>query len=199
MRYLKRRFPIHSQLPPPNPQCFCFLCYRCYKTSDLYMFLCYIFVIILFLFYKCFLIQFSRRRYLPYLLRGNAHGAYVPVVLTAGGGAPWQRPDFSQQYCLLSAVPADHSSALQTWQVCQSGRGRPSSLAADSFIRVVIKTRRADAQPHSSSWTTAERMCVWGGQEVKLTITPPSILLLQHCLGQHRALINCWLSDIPWS
>ncbi len=124
------------------------------------MFLCYIFVIILFLFYECFLIQFSRRRYLPYLLRGNAHGAYVPVVLTAGGGAPWQRPDFSQQYCLLSAVPADHSSALQTWQVCQSGRGRPSSLAADSFIRVVIKTRRAYSQPHSSSWTAAERMCV---------------------------------------
>jgi len=64
--------------------------------------------------------------------------------------APWQRPDFSQQYCLLSAVPADHSSALQEWQVCQCGRRRPSSSAADSFIRVVIKTRRADAQPHSS-------------------------------------------------
>ncbi|KAL1260778.1 hypothetical protein QQF64_008605 [Cirrhinus molitorella] len=87
---------------------------------------------------------------LPQMGRGNAHGAYVPVVLTAGGGAPWQRPDFTQQYCLLSTVPADHSSALQKWQVCQCGRGRPSSPAADSFIRVVIKTTRADAQPHSS-------------------------------------------------
>lgn len=168
----------------------------CWTVSLLLIYFLIAYFIIFALFYVCTVDILSSkflRRHCLFCL--NGHGAYVPVVLTAGGWAPWQHPDFSQQYCLLSAVPADHSSALQEWQFCQCGRRRPSSPAADSFIRVVIKTRRAEAQPHSSFWTE----CAWGGQGVKLTITPSSILLLQHCLGRHRALINCWLSDIAWS